>query len=220
MLNNKSNLANYQAATDRWHKKAMEFESYLRDLGDQFAYINVVGPFGAGKTEFISALSEIPVHAQSVHIFYAQSSHPHYKDHPLPHLMGLDFGRITAEDNVHLFLFGVPGTTSLASFAFHEDDLDGKCLGTVFVVDHSRPETFREARRLLNRHFRAYEPSRRYVIAANKQDDPDAWDMDVFELALRKTSDEVFIPCSAFDKESVKNVILTLLYRARDSFED
>ncbi len=51
------------------------------------------------------------------------------------------------------------------------------------MVDTTRPETFREARSILQT-FRAYAPTP-YVVAANKQDMKDAWELDDMRHALR-----------------------------------
>jgi signal recognition particle receptor subunit beta len=83
-------------------------------------------------------------------------------------------------------------------------------LGFVVVVDSTRPETFREARSILET-FRAYAPTP-YVVAANKQDRPDAWDPEDMRIALRLDPKTRLLSCVAVEKESVKNVLLELLY--------
>ncbi|NTV35842.1 MAG: GTP-binding protein, partial [Anaerolineaceae bacterium] len=83
-------------------------------------------------------------------------------------------------------------------------------LGFVVIVDSTRPETFREARTILET-FRAYAPTP-FVVAANKQDKPDAWDMEDMRVALRLDPKVKFLPCVARKKEPVKTVLLELLY--------
>ena len=83
-------------------------------------------------------------------------------------------------------------------------------LGFIVTVDSTRPETFREARSILET-FRAYAPTP-YVVAANKQDLPDAWEIDDIRLALRLSSNVKLLPCVATNKETVKTVLLELLY--------
>lgn len=83
-------------------------------------------------------------------------------------------------------------------------------LGFIVTVDSTRPETFREARGILET-FRAYAPTP-YVVAANKQDLPDAWDLEDIRLALRLGSNVKLLPCVATNKETVKAVLLELLY--------
>jgi signal recognition particle receptor subunit beta len=83
-------------------------------------------------------------------------------------------------------------------------------LGFIVMVDSSRPETFREAKGILQT-FRAYAPTP-YVVAANKQDREDAWSVEDLRIALRLDSKVKMLPCTAADKESVKKVLLELLY--------
>jgi signal recognition particle receptor subunit beta len=83
-------------------------------------------------------------------------------------------------------------------------------LGFVVMVDSARPETFREARSILET-FRAYAPTP-YVVAANKQDREDAWELSDIRIALRLDPKVKLLPCVAPDKETVKNVLLELLY--------
>jgi uncharacterized protein len=83
-------------------------------------------------------------------------------------------------------------------------------LGFIVMIDSTRPETFREARSILET-FRAYAPTP-YVVAANKQDREDAWDLDDMRIALRLDPKVKFLPCIAPDKESVKTILLELLY--------
>ena len=83
-------------------------------------------------------------------------------------------------------------------------------LGFIVMVDSTRPETFREAKSILET-FRAYAPTP-YVVAANKQDQPDAWALDDLRIALRLDANVKLLPCVAVDKEKVKTVLLELLY--------
>ena len=50
------------------------------------------------------------------------------------------------------------------------------------------------------------------VVAANKQDAPDAWEIDDVRHALRLDSQTKLLPCVATDRPTVKNVLLELLY--------
>jgi hypothetical protein len=77
-------------------------------------------------------------------------------------------------------------------------------------VDSSRPETFREAKRILNV-FRSYSDTP-YVIGANKQDIEDAWPPEDLRFALGVDENVKIVPCVGRDKESVKKVLLELLY--------
>jgi signal recognition particle receptor subunit beta len=83
-------------------------------------------------------------------------------------------------------------------------------LGFVVLVESVRPETFREARRILDI-FRSYATTP-YVVAANKQDLDDAWSPEDLRIALKVRPETKLLPCVATEKESVKNVLLELLY--------
>jgi signal recognition particle receptor subunit beta len=91
-------------------------------------------------------------------------------------------------------------------------------LGFVVMVDSTRPETFREARSILET-FRAYAPTP-YVVAANKQDKRDAWEVDDMRHALRLDSKVKLISCIATDRDSVKAILLELLYSILNEMEN
>jgi len=90
-------------------------------------------------------------------------------------------------------------------------------LGFIVIVDSSRPETFREARGILDT-FRGYAETP-YVIAANKQDHEDAWAPDDLRIALKIGKDVRVLPCVANDKELVKSVLLELLYSILETMD-
>jgi len=86
------------------------------------------------------------------------------------------------------------------------------------MVDSARPETFREARSILET-FRAYAPTP-YVVAANKQDLQDAWEIEDMRHALRLSPKTKLISCVAPDRDSVKEILLELLYSILNEMED
>jgi uncharacterized protein len=161
----------------------------------------VTGPFSAGKTEFISTISEIDVVSTERKI---TSSAEKVKDQTT---VAMDFGRITVDDDLVLYLFGTPGQRR---FDFMWEILSEGMLGFIVMVDSTKPETFREAKRILET-FQGYA-STPYVVAANKQDREDAWEPDDLRIILRLDPAIKLLPCVALDKESVKNVLLELLY--------
>lgn len=161
----------------------------------------VTGPFNAGKTEFIRSVSEIDVVSTERKI---TSQAERVKETTT---VAMDFGRITVDDDLVLYLFGTPGQKR---FDFMWEILSEGMLGFIVMVDSTRPETFKEARSILET-FRAYAPTP-YVVAANKQDCDDAWDLEDMRIALRLSPKVKLLPCVAMDKESVKTVLLELLY--------
>ncbi len=162
----------------------------------------VTGPFSSGKTEFIRSVSEIDVVSTERKI-----SKPTEKTIKQATTVAMDFGRITVDEDLVLYLFGTPGQKR---FDFMWEILSEGMLGFIVMVDSTRPETFREARSILET-FRAYAPTP-YVVAANKQDMSEAWEPQDMLLALRLDPNIKFLPCVATDKRSVKSVLLELLY--------
>jgi small GTP-binding protein len=169
----------------------------------------ITGPFSSGKTEFIRSISEIEVVSTEREITTAAEQR--VKDATT---VAMDFGRITVDDDLVLYLFGTPGQRR---FDFMWEILAEGMLGFVVMVDSAKPETFREAKSILET-FRAYAPTP-YVVAANKQDHPDAWEPDDLRIALRIEEGVKLLPCVALDKESVKNVLLELLYSILEEME-
>ncbi len=167
----------------------------------QTVKIVVTGPFSAGKTAFIQTVSEIDVVETERKITNESEK---IKETTT---VAMDFGRITIDEDLVLYLFGTPGQRR---FDFMWEILSEGMLGFIVLVDSTRPETFREARRILET-FRAYAPTP-YVVAANKQDLPEAWEPEDMRIALRLSPRVKLLPCVATDKESVKKVLLELLY--------
>jgi len=160
----------------------------------------VTGPFNSGKTEFIQTVSEIDVVSTERRITSAAEK---VKESTT---VAMDFGRITVDDELVLYLFGTPGQKR---FDFMWEILSEGMLGFIVMVDSTRPETFREARGILET-FRAYAPTP-YVVAANKQDMEDAWEVEDMRIALRLDKNIPLLPTVAVNKESVKTVLIQLL---------
>lgn len=167
----------------------------------QAAKMVITGPFAAGKTEFIGAVSEIDVVSTERKV---SSDAERIKETTT---VAMDFGRITVGNDLVLYLFGTPGQRR---FDFMWDILSQGMLGFVVMVDSTKPETFREAKRILET-FEGYAATP-FVVAANKQDLADAWEPDDLRIILRLRPEVKILPCVARDKESVKNVLLELLY--------
>ena len=168
----------------------------------------ITGPFSSGKTVFIGSVSEIDVVSTERRI---SSKAEQIKDSTT---VAMDFGRITVGDDLVLYLFGTPGQRR---FDFMWDILSQGMLGFVVMVDSTKPETFREAKRILET-FESYA-STAFVVAANKQDQEDAWEPEDLRIILRLSPDVKILPCVAHDKETVKNVLLELLYSILDEID-
>ncbi|HEX7555270.1 MAG TPA: ATP/GTP-binding protein [Leptolinea sp.] len=160
----------------------------------------VTGPFNAGKTEFIRTVSEIEV------VSTEQKISSEYERVKETTTVALDFGRLTIDDTLVLHLFGTPGQRR---FEFMWDILAEGMLGYILLVDSTRPETFREARYILDA-FSDHSDTP-FVVAVNKQDMEDAWDVEDIRHALRLKDDIPVLPCIATDMKPVKKILLSLL---------
>jgi small GTP-binding protein len=180
-------------------------------MGSQTVKMVITGPFSAGKTEFISSISEIDV-VKTERGISEDTAEKQVKESTT---VAMDFGRITVDEDLVLYLFGTPGQRR---FDFMWEILAEGMLGFVVMVDSTKPETFREAKSILET-FRAYA-STPYVVAANKQDMPDAWSTEDLRIALRIDESVKLLPCTATNKDSVKAVLLELLYSILEEMEE
>ena len=173
--------------------------------------IVIAGPFAAGKTEFIKTVSEIdPVTTER------KITHSQEKEKKNTTTVAMDFGKIKIDDHHELYLFGTPGQTR---FNFMWEILGEGALGVIVLVDSTDPSTFHEARRIIN-FFQSRYPIP-LVVAANKQDLPNAWSPRDVAIAL-DISEEEEIPVvgiSAKKKEHVKKTLLLLLELIKSSLE-
>ena len=175
----------------------------------QTVKIVVTGPFSAGKTQFIQCISEIDVVSTERKI-----SRDEERIKPQT-TVAMDFGRITVSEDLVLYMFGTPGQRR---FDFMWEILAEGMLGFIVLLDSVRPETFREARSILDT-FRAYAPVP-YVVAANKQDLEDAWLPEDLRIALRIAQEIKVLPCVAIDRGSVRQVLLELLFSVLELMDE
>jgi len=167
----------------------------------QTVKVVVTGPFSAGKTQFIQTISEIDVVATERKMSGAAVG---VKGQTT---VAMDFGRLSIDNDTVLYLFGTPGQRR---FDFMWEILSEGMLGFIVLLDSVRTETFREAREILST-FSAYAPVP-FVVAANKQDLADAWTPEDLRIALRIPEDIKVVPCVSIEYESVKKVLLELLF--------
>ncbi len=163
--------------------------------------IVVTGAYSAGKTQFIQSISEIEVVSTESEVFHEEERE--IKDHTTT---ALDFGRITVNDETALFLFGTPGQER---FDFMWEILAEGCIGYVVMVDSTRPAHLREARHVIDFFNNMLDVP--FVVVANKQDDPTCLPIEYIRYRLGLPDYVPLLPCVATDRESVKNVLLTLL---------
>jgi signal recognition particle receptor subunit beta len=174
----------------------------------QSVKVVITGPFNAGKTSLIKAVSEITVLSTERQVSDASG------DGDGETTVAMDFGRITVSDDVVLYLFGTPGQ---ARFSFMWETLSEGMLGFVLLVDAQDPATFDDARGMIA--FFTGMSDVPFVVAANKVAADDA-------EVLRRVRDDLnlqaSVPLIAVDarvRDSVKSVLLGLLYEILKSME-
>lgn len=163
--------------------------------------IVVTGAYSAGKTQFISTISEIEVVDTEVEVL--QEEERELKDHTT---VALDFGKITISPELALLLFGTPGQER---FSFMWEILAQGCIGYVVMVDSTRPAHLREAANVIE--FFTNMTDVPFVVVANKQDDPTCLPVEYVRYRLGLPDYVPVLPGIATDRENVKGIVLTLL---------
>jgi len=179
-----------------------------RRQGGQAVKIVVTGPFAAGKTTLIRTISEITV------LSTERGITDETRSRKAETTVAMDFGRITIDRDLVLYLFGTPGQER---FDFMWEILGEGMLGYVLLVDASRPETFPEAATILDAFRRMARVP--FVVALNRPDEGDVNAEDDLRARLELAPHVPVVACDATDKDSVKNVLLALLYSVLDEIE-
>jgi hypothetical protein len=170
--------------------------------------IVVTGPFAAGKTTLIRTISEITV------LSTEQSVTDETSTRKSDTTVAMDFGRITIDRDLVLYLFGTPGQER---FDFMWEILGEGMLGYVLLVDVARPESLDEAAGILEAFRRMARVP--FVVALNRADGLDESEEARVREALSIEPHVAVLPCNAVDRESVKAVLLALLYAVVDTID-
>ncbi|HEX6922142.1 MAG TPA: ATP/GTP-binding protein [Actinomycetes bacterium] len=179
-----------------------------RRRGGQAVKVVVTGPFAAGKTTLIRTISEITVLSTERGITDGT------RRRKAETTVAMDFGRITIDQDLVLYLFGTPGQDR---FDFMWEILGEGMIGYLLLVDADREESIGEAAGILDAFRRMARVP--YVVALNRASGDDHALVHQVRERLDVPSDVAILACDATDKDSVKNVLLALLYAVLDEVE-
>ncbi|MFE4610876.1 ATP/GTP-binding protein [Streptomyces niveus] len=165
--------------------------------------IVVGGGFGAGKTTFVGAVSEIPPLSTEAEItaFSETTDDLTHTGNKTTTTVALDFGRRTLGDHT-LYLFGTPGQDR---FWFMWDDLVRGAIGAVVLADTRRlADAFASVDFFENRQLP-------FVIAVNHFDGSHQHTTDEIRDALALNGSVPVLHLDARDKENCRDALVAVV---------
>jgi uncharacterized protein len=166
----------------------------------------VCGGYGAGKTTFVGAISEIvPITTEAPLTELSLGTDAGAVATKLATTVALDFGRISLDSGLVLYLFGTPGQSR---FRFAWDEVTRGAIGAVILVDSRRIDDafpsvdFCEARGIP------------FVIAVNRFDGALAHELDAIREALVLPPDVPVLGIDARSRADAKGTLIALVLHA------
>ncbi|MEU6485393.1 ATP/GTP-binding protein [Streptomyces sp. NPDC046887] len=177
----------------------------LTDTAETGLKVVIVGGFGVGKTTLVRSVSEIrPLNTEEVMtqagVGVDETGAVASKTSTT---VAFDFGRISLNARMVLYLFGAPGQER---FWFLWDRLFSGTLGAVVLVDTRRMDDSWYAIDRLEHHRTPF------VVAVNRFDDDTArYSLDEIRQALALPGHVPMVDCDARVRQSGKDVLITLV---------
>ncbi|MEV4515091.1 ATP/GTP-binding protein [Dactylosporangium sp. NPDC049525] len=166
--------------------------------------ILIAGGFGVGKTTLVSAVSEIrPLQTEEVLTNAGVGiDDVNGVEGKTTTTVAMDFGRISINDDIVLYLFGTPGQDR---FWFLWDELALGALGAVVLADTRRlTDCFPSVDYFERR-------STPFLVAVNCFDGVQKHSADAVRRALDLDPDVPVVLCDARDRRSIKDVLIALV---------